>query len=1128
MAKKKADLQAGADLENTGNSPKAKKKNSTENTSLPAADSVKEEATAPQTAGEAKETISAEMPDVKPVKASSKKGTRKKTSENAADSQSATIPVQTNSKAAAPAKSKSVKETDVNEPSDNNNLPVISASEETRAAQTATVNPETKAAAKKSSTNKKKDNRTSANIITEESQDAASNAEPVSITEEKNEAFIHKLTDVAEHQHEADVTASSTEVVNKNLVEDEIPPRSDKVSVTFIINYYTKPGQSLFITARHPLFGNGDPAAALPMSFLDDQHWQADISINKKETESIVYNYVLRDADGSLVYDGGKDKKLVPSSYRLDNVVILDTWDFEGYYDNAFFTEPFTEVLFKKNLTITEEKEPDHYTHICRVKAPLLQKGQIVCLTGSSDALKNWNTGEPFLLHKNEEEDYWQIRLDLSEADFPLSYKYGVFDTNKNELVHLENGDNRVWYNGGNDDTEIFVNDGFIRLPDTSWKGAGVAIPVFSLRTENSWGVGEFTDIKQLADWSRSAGLQLIQLLPVNDTTSTKTWRDSYPYAAISAFALHAMYLNMDAMINEENKGLSEPYKEEAKRLNGLSDVDYEAVNDIKWKLIHEVYPLQKEATFASDDYQAFFDDNKHWLVPYAAFCTLRDTYSTADSSQWNEYKKYDAEAVSRLADSDEEKDKAGMYYFVQYHLHLQLKEAADYAHSLGIVIKGDIPIGVARHGADTWQHPELFNLDMQAGAPPDPFAVKGQNWGFPTYNWQRMKEDGFAWWKQRFSQMSNYFDAFRIDHILGFFRIWSIPIESVEGIMGYFVPALPVHVNEFAQWNTYFDYKRYTKPYINDQIIVDLCGDQSQSVKDTFLVKDEDGTYSLRLEVSTQKRVETYFAIREKNDHNDWLKQLLFDLISNVILFEEKGSNGQLFHFRFGMEKTLSYQYMDNWSKHQLYFLSINYFYERQNEFWRGEALQKLPALKQETDMLICGEDLGLVPATVPRVMQDLGLLSLEVQRMPKDEHATFTNLERAPFLSVVTPSTHDMSTIRGWWEEDRSLTQNFYNNQLGRQGNAPQYCEPDINKQVIEQHLYSPAMWSIFQLQDLMGIDGELRRADPNAERINVPAIPQYYWRYRMHLTLEELMKRNSFTEQLKGMIAASGRAV
>ncbi len=1120
MARQKKDPQLNPNPDSENNPPVEKKKPGRKKKT-----SVQEEAgndaTAPQRNTETTTDTTNDDTSVKPEKETAKRRSKKeKATAPQPEAQEETVP--------APEKAKPAKKTA---------KPKAPVSEETTQQQEPVAPPST----------------TKSDVAHE----VVEQTEPVTVAEEKNEAVVHRLVHHGEvGQHQAKTQSETEETVNKEeaidiakeetktpaSTEEEMTTDANEekaieevtntnetktFQVTFIINYYTKPGQSLYITAEHPLFGNGDPNAALPMQFLDSQHWTAELTADENElTEDVVYHYLLKEEDGSFVHEGGRDKKLTPSSYKNKNVAFIDAWDFEGYYDNAFFTKPFTNVLFKNNKPSFESKEPQTYTHLFKVKAPLLVQGQAVCLTGSADSLMHWNTSEPLLLNKAEGENDWQIKISVAQNEIPVHYKYGIYNVERREIVQLENGDNRVLSNAFDEGTEMVVNDGFIRTPDNTWKGAGVVIPVFSLRSENSFGCGEFTDIKKLVDWSKSVGLQLVQLLPVNDTTATKTWVDSYPYASISAFALHAMYLNLEQVAGEENKHLLEPYKEEAQRLNALPEVDYEAVNDLKWKIIHELYPAQKETTLASEDYKAFFQNNQHWLVPYAAFCCLRDANNTADFTKWKEHKTYDAEAVETLLQSPEQSDRAGMYYFVQYHLHLQLKAATEYAHSQGMVMKGDIPIGIARNSADTWQHPQLFHMDMQAGAPPDPFAVKGQNWSFPTYNWQQMKQNGFAWWKQRLQQMSHYFDAFRIDHILGFFRIWSIPLESVEGIMGHFVPALPVHIDEFAQWNIHFDYNRYCKPFINDHVVNDFFGDQQQYAKDTFLNKEENNTYSLKPEVNTQKRAETWFALQQQNERNNRLKQILFDLISNVILFEEKDSNGQLFHFRFGMEKTASYQHLDDYAKTQLYYLSLNYFYERQNEFWRGEAMQKLPVFKAETNMLICGEDLGLVPTSVPRVMQDLGLLSLEVQRMPKNEQAQFTNLAAAPYLSVVMPSTHDMSTIRGWWEEDRTVTQNFYNHQLGQNGEAPFYCEPWINKQIIEQHLYSPAMWSIFQWQDLMGIDGELRRANPQEERINVPANPHYYWNYRMHITLEELAIAEDFNSELKEMVKKSGR--
>jgi 4-alpha-glucanotransferase len=465
-------------------------------------------------------------------------------------------------------------------------------------------------------------------------------------------------------------------------------------------------------------------------------------------------------------------------------------------------------------------------------------------------------------------------------------------------------------------------------------------------------------------------------------------------------------------------------------------------------------------------------------------------------------------------------------YYFVQYHLHLQLKEAADYAHKKGIIIKGDIPIGISRNSCDAWIAPELYNMEWQAGAPPDDFTAAGQNWGFPTYNWKQMQADGFGWWKKRFEQMSEYFDAFRIDHILGFFRIWSIPLHAVQGIMGRFVPCLPVHINEFGENGIWFDNQRFCKPFITEEVLIEIFGEAATAVKENYIIATTTGGFDLLPAFETQQQIEKHFAGLENTPANQSLKQGLFELVANVILFEEEDSYGQHFHFRFDMEKTVSFRHLIPHVQERLKELYINYFYRRQDDFWYKEAMHKLPQLKAATNMLVCGEDLGMVPHCVPDVMQQLGILSLEIQRMPKDVKKEFFHPLDAPYLSVVTPSTHDMSTIRGWWEEDKERTRHFYNNIMGQWGEAPQYCEAWINRAIVLQHLYSPAMWSIFQLQDVLGMSETLRRENPQEERINNPANPKHYWQYRMHISLEDLIKQSEFNEELKGYVENSGR--
>lgn len=934
-----------------------------------------------------------------------------------------------------------------------------------------------------------------------------------------------------------------TEVVMKKVVpkqrKTELPiikstlimnaAQTTGLKIRFLLKFHTTYGQNLFISGNHVLLGNEVLENALPLKFKDNNTWTAEIDLNGTELPEagITYNYILKNADGTVSYDWGNDKIIYPLIIKTKEITIIDSWNFAGYFDNAFYTEPFQQVLLKGNHTAVAVKEPVTATHQFKVKTPLLPKGQTLCIIGYGKKLGNWSRKDPVLLSRKQGDNFYTVNLDLEKEPFPLVYKYGVYDVTENKFIRFEDGSNRVLADETDHDQLTIVNDGFAVLPNNTWKGTGVAIPVFSLRTANSFGAGEFNDLSLLVDWAKLTGLKLIQILPINDTTATHTWMDSYPYAAISAFALHPIYLNLKKMTDADNQHLVEALEEKRLALNQLDDIDYEAVINTKLEFVKQIYPLQQAATFSSADFQQYFNQNKHWLEPYAVFCYLRDEYGTSDFNQWPAYSQVtDADIAALTAKDAASFNAVALNYFIQYHLHLQLKAATEYAHANGIIVKGDIAIGVYRYGADAWQRPDLFHMNMQAGAPPDDFAVKGQNWGFPTYNWAAMMADGFGWWKQRFEQMSYYFDAFRIDHILGFFRIWSIPMDAVEGILGYFVPAIPVHINEFNSRGIWFDYHRYTRPFITDQVLLEVFGYDDGYVKEHFLQYNGYGTYTLKPEVATQRNVVQHLAGWNEDDFTAKIKQGLFDLISNVILFEVEGSQGQQYHFRFSMESTSSFQKLDWNTQQQLKELYVNYFFSRQDAFWMKEALQKLPALKRVTNMLVCGEDLGLVPSCVPEVMRQLGLLSLEIQRMPKDPKKEFFHPNDAPYLSVVTPSTHDMSTIRGWWEEDKDKIQKFYNHELGQYGAAPFYCEAWINKAIVLQHLYSPAMWSVFQLQDLLGADAKQRKMDPNSERINVPANPKHYWRYRMHISLEDLMLQDEFNSDLKGNIVAGGR--
>jgi 4-alpha-glucanotransferase len=885
--------------------------------------------------------------------------------------------------------------------------------------------------------------------------------------------------------------------------------------IQFTVKYHTIPGQSIHILGNHLKLGENIESESYPMLYLDNDHWRIQLDIDFKKKIALEYQYLIKDTNtGLTMYEQRVRAINLPADTEI--LMLEDTWSSPATIDYAFATSMFKNI--QPDRKIDKVKAGD-YTHRIEVFAPVLKENENLHILGNCNDLGNWLPQSAVrMLHVGA--DRFAVQLDLRDVHHPIEYKYIIKSKSDQANYRFENGSNRYVSPVFNPDTKIFKNDETLsRDTKEFWRGAGVAIPVFSLRTKNSLGVGEFPDLKLFGEWAKSAGMSLIQILPVNDTIANNNKLDTYPYAAISVFALHPQYLKISDLPYKMDKKFIGKLDKASVELNKSQGVDYENMMSTKWELIREIFAVYKNAFFAEEDFKIFFEENKHWLLPYSVFCVQRDINASPDFSQWKMLNIYDKKLAENFAEDNE---AVLLHYFVQYHLHIQLSDAVRYLHELGIALKGDIPIGIYRYSCDAWMSPELYNMNMQAGAPPDSFAIKGQNWGFPTYNWDKMAEDGFKWWKDRFRQMSDYFDAFRIDHILGFFRIWQIPMESIEGIMGFFMPAIPIYKNELTDRGIYFDYHRFCSPYINDEILWNIFGENMNSIKDEFLEYRYD-RFFFKPEFDTQKKISDHF---ETFGGEEYIKLGLFDLLSNFILIEVEGSNGTQFHPRYGFGDTYSFRHLDGYTKNQLYSIYDNYFYVRQDNFWEEKGLQKLPALKRSTDMLICGEDLGMVPACVPKVMNELGILSLEVQRMPKNPKNLFFHPADANYMSVISPSSHDTSTLRGWWEEDREIRQKFYNDILSKWGEAPEKLTSEILKDIIEQHFYSKAMLAIFPIQDYLGISEKLRFNDVNAERINIPAIFPHYWNYRLHIYIEDLIKEDVFNEELLATVRNAGR--
>ena len=889
------------------------------------------------------------------------------------------------------------------------------------------------------------------------------------------------------------------------------------MKIQFKIHYKTQWGQSLNLFLLKP----DNSVEKYGMHYNEKSEWSVEIQI--EPVSALSYQYALQNTDKSIFYEyGGKRTIQFPST--SETVAIIDNWR-ASYGESPFLSTAFTDCFFKRK-PVTPEPSETPKTLILRLNCPQMEPERHFAVIGNQDSLGNWDVNKKIKLDESLF-PVWSIALDVAKIKFPLEYKYLIVDSKTDEVLAWGGGPNRMIEKADKKALTIATEEHFIRtIP--SWKATGVAIPVFSLRSEEGFGIGEFNDLKKMVDWAKITGQRIIQILPINDTILYHTNYDSYPYNAVSVYALHPIYLHLDSIGKLKTKKLRDYFQSKKTELNEMTFSDYQNVLNTKWEFFKIIYPQESPAVFASDEYKSFFESNKEWLVPYAAFSYLRDLNGTPEFGKWKDFNLYNKEAIKAFSEVDTPYyNDIALFYFLQFHLHKQLIEVHNYAHENGIAIKGDIPIGVSPRSVDAWVEPELFNTNVQAGAPPDDFSATGQNWGFPTYNWELMEKDGYSWWRNRFRKLAEYFDAYRIDHILGFFRIWEIPVDAVWGLTGTFHPALPFTRAEIESKGLKWDENRFLKPYLKENVVNATFGKYSDEVTREYFLTDGWQNFKFKPEYDTQKKIETHFA---SLGYNFGTKEVLIRdglyALHCEVLFIRDSRQPDKFHPRISMHSSATFRDLSDGSRRTLDRIYVDFFYHRHTEFWKQQALKKLPALITATKMLVCGEDLGMVPDSVPDVMNALEILSLEIQRMPKKPNTEFAMPVDAPYRSVCTTSTHDMNPIRAWWEEDSALTQRFYNRALGMQGPAPVTCETWIVERIIDQHLISNAMWIILPWQDWMAVDVVLRNEHPLAERINVPSNPRNFWCYRMHITLEQLLSEDVFNKKIKDMIITSGR--
>ncbi len=634
----------------------------------------------------------------------------------------------------------------------------------------------------------------------------------------------------------------------------------------------------------------------------------------------------------------------------------------------------------------------------------------------------------------------------------------------------------------------------------------GVSVPVSALRTAESCGTGEFADLVPLARWCAAAGLDLIQILPVNDTGG-----NSSPYSALSAYALHPLYLRL-AEVPGAGRFEAEirAFRQKAESSRRLSYRDAVA---FKLSIVERAFAAREREIERDRGFGRWRAENP-WVVPYAVFTALKKERKGAPWSSWPAPLRDPAESdITTWHDAHH--SECLLPAWTQYLLEGQLAEAARTLQQMGVSLKGDIPILMSEESVDVWASRRYFDLSSRAGAPPDMYSTEGQNWSFPVYDWERLGKDGYGWWKGRLAQAAKFFHAFRIDHVLGFFRIWAIPKGETSGLLGRFSPAVPIPRLELTQRG--FDTGRIrwlAVPHVDGAGLSDALGADAPRAAGLYLDRiGSEELYNLKPDLDSEQAIHALAEPRE-------LKESLLSLHAERALLP---AGPDVFLPSWYFERTRSFRSLSDGEKATLRDLARR-SRARSEEVWEKRGRELLAMMRDTTDMLVCAEDLGDVPDCVPRVLADLEILGLRIERWSRDYKAPgapFIPPARYPRLSVCTPSVHDTSTLRAWWEENPEERELFFAS-LGASGLCPPRLSRDLLETVLEHSLGAGSLLCVLQLQELLDLDSALWSEDPREDRINVPGTTAAVnWTWRMPLAVEELMERQQLVERIRAMV-------
>ena len=655
-----------------------------------------------------------------------------------------------------------------------------------------------------------------------------------------------------------------------------------------------------------------------------------------------------------------------------------------------------------------------------------------------------------------------------------------------------------------------------MNLNDFTRYKSGILVPLFTLRTAESPGSGDFLSLIELGQWCVETGLDLIQLLPVNDSGT-----DPSPYSALSAYALHPLFIRISAvpeynMLNPAARKHIQPSMEQLYDCEKKERLAYRQVLDSKISILRKIFT--GTAHQISDDRDFLnWRKNNDWVQSYAVFRSIKEENESRSWLEWKEHQNPSPGEIDALWSAKKYADSNMFYAWLQYRLEEQFLTAARELRQLGIMLKGDIPILMNDDSVAVWAHRDIFYFDLRAGAPPDMFATLGQNWGFPIYNWKQLEQKNYDWWKLRLRQAAKFYDAYRIDHVLGFFRIWTISYSHKEGVLGYFVPSLRMSRRELhdiglddgrIQW--------LAEPHLRVHHAQNMFKAQTEEVISLCFRKMEGADFYLfNAEIHGEKDILSLSV-----DEN--IKQLLLNLYRDRALIQvDTDDFAESWNFR----SCSRYENFSDNEKHALEGL-IHRKAQESNRLWKERGENLLSFMKKEVDMLCCAEDLGAVPACVPGVLEQLGILGLKI---PRWERARNPESPVEPFVhpgqyarhSVCAPSVHDTSTLREWWEYEDGR-EDFWHS-MGLDSPCPVEYSTETAEKIISELLGTNSAIVVFQIQDMFALDDGYRVPDSREERMNIPGTVQdRNWSYRMPMSVADLRQNKGFTQKIRSLVS------